>query len=142
MRLITLQYYSGFCHIASTFDHHSLLPGASLEAQRINRLPAMQETRVRSLGWEDPLEKEMATHSSILAWRIPWLEEPSGLQSTGSQRVGHDWATSLSCLRSILICLYSPSQEQWDFYCTNDEICFTFISLQGPSILRAPVDPT
>ena len=63
---------------------------ASLVAQRIKRLPAMQETRVRSLGWEDPLEKEMAIHSSILAWRIPWTEEPSGLQSTGSQRVGHD----------------------------------------------------
>ena len=50
----------------------------------------MQETRVRSLGREDPLEKEMATHSSILAWRIPWTEKPSRLQSTGSQRVGHD----------------------------------------------------
>ena len=62
----------------------------SLVAQRIKRLPAMQETGVQSLGWEDPLEKEMATHSSILAWRIPWTEEPSGLQSTGSQRVGHD----------------------------------------------------
>ena len=52
------------------------LPWASLVAQRIKRLPAMQETRVQSLGWEDPLEKEMATHSSILAWRIPWTEEP------------------------------------------------------------------
>ena len=51
---------------------------------------------VQSLGWEDPLEKEMATHSSILAWRIPWMEEPGRLQSMGSQRVGHDWATSLS----------------------------------------------
>ena len=59
-------------------------------AQRLKRLPAMQETRVRSLGWEDPLEKEMATHSSILAWRIPWTEEPGGLQSTGSQRVRHN----------------------------------------------------
>ena len=62
---------------------------ASLVAQRLKRLPAMQETWVRSLGWEDPLEKEMATHSSMLAWRIPWMEEPGGLQSTGSQRVGH-----------------------------------------------------
>ena len=59
-------------------------------AQRIKHLPAMRETRVRSLGWEDPLEKEMATHSSILAWIIPWTEEPGGLQSTGSQRVGLD----------------------------------------------------
>ena len=56
---------------------------ASLVAQRLKRLPAMWETWVRSLGREDPLEKEMATHSSILAWRIPWTEEPGGLQSTG-----------------------------------------------------------
>ena len=66
---------------------------ASLVAQRIKLLPAMQETRVWSLGWEDPLEKEMATYSSIPAWRIPWTEEPGGLQSMGSQRVRHDWAT-------------------------------------------------
>ena len=59
-------------------------------AQRLKCLPAMQETWVLSLGQEDPLEKEMATHSSILAWRIPWTEEPGGLQFTGSQRVGHD----------------------------------------------------
>ena len=62
-------------------------------AQRVKHLPAMQETWVRSLGQEDPLEKEMATHSSNLAWRIPWTEEPGGLQSVGSQRVGHDLAT-------------------------------------------------
>ena len=61
-----------------------------LVAQRLKRLPAMQETWVQFLGQEDPLEKEMATHSSILAWRIPWTEEPGGLQSMGSQRVGHD----------------------------------------------------
>ena len=59
-------------------------------AHRLKRLPAMQETWVRSLGREDPLEKEMATHSSILAWKIPWTEEPGRLQSIGSQRVGHD----------------------------------------------------
>ena len=64
--------------------------GASLVAQTLKRLPAMRETWVRSLGRKDPLEKEMATHSSILAWRIPWTEEPGGLQSMGSQRVGHD----------------------------------------------------
>ena len=56
----------------------------------IKNLPAMWQTQVRSLGWEDPLEKGMATHSSILAWRIPWTEGPGGLQSMGSQRVGHD----------------------------------------------------
>ena len=58
--------------------------------QTIKNLPAMQETQVPSLGREDSLEKGMATHSSILAWRIPWTEEPGGLQSVGSQRVGHD----------------------------------------------------
>ena len=61
-------------------------------AQRLKRLPPMQETRVRSLGWEDPLEKAMAIHSSILAWRIPWTERPSGLQSTVLQRVRQDGA--------------------------------------------------
>ena len=59
-------------------------------AQMVKNLPAMQETQVRSLGQEDPLVKRMATHSSILAWRILWTEEPGGLQSMGSQRVGHD----------------------------------------------------
>ena len=59
-------------------------------AQMVKRLPAVQESRVRSLGQEDPLEKEMATHSSTLDWKIPWMEEPGGLQSMGSQRVGHD----------------------------------------------------
>ena len=59
-------------------------------AQRLKHLPAMRETWVQSLGWEDPLEKEMATHSSILAWRIPWTEELGGLQSTGLRRVRHD----------------------------------------------------
>ena len=59
-------------------------------AQMVKNLPATWETWVRSLGWEDPLQKEMATHSSILAWRIPWTEKPGGLQSIGFQRVGHD----------------------------------------------------
>ena len=59
-------------------------------AQRVKGLPAMQETWVRSLGQEDPMEKEMATHSSILAWRIPWTEQPGRLQSMGLQGVGHD----------------------------------------------------
>ena len=63
---------------------------ASLVAQRLKRLPEIRETWVQSLGQEDSLEEEMATHSSILAWRIPWTEEPGRLQSTGSQRVGHD----------------------------------------------------
>ena len=70
-----------------------LSPHSSLVAKRLKCLPLMQETWVRFLGQEDPLEKEMATHSSILAWRIPWMEEPGGLHSMWSQRVGHDWAT-------------------------------------------------
>ncbi|CAI9161650.1 unnamed protein product [Rangifer tarandus platyrhynchus] len=64
--------------------------GACLVAQAVKNLPAMQETWARSLSGEDPLEKNMATHSSILAWRIPWTEEPGGLQSMGPQRVRHD----------------------------------------------------
>ena len=64
--------------------------GDSLVAQLVKDLPAVEETPVQSLGWEDPLEKEMATHSSILAWKISWTEEPGGRQSMGSQRVGHD----------------------------------------------------
>ena len=59
-------------------------------AERVKHLPAMQETQVRSLGWEDPLEKEIATHSSTLAWKIPWMEEPGRLQPMGSLGVGHD----------------------------------------------------
>ena len=66
------------------------MKGASLVAKRLKHLPAMWDTWVQPLGREDPLEKEMETHSSTLAWRIPWTEEPAGLQSTGSQRVGHD----------------------------------------------------
>ena len=72
-----------------------LLFKTSLVAQKVKRLPTTQETWVRSLSWEDLLEKEMATTSSLLAWRIPWTEEPGGLQSTGLQRIGHDWASSL-----------------------------------------------
>ena len=62
----------------------------SLVAQTLKHLPTMPETRVQSLGWEDLLEKEMATHSSILAWKIPWMKEPGRLQYIGSQRIGHD----------------------------------------------------
>ena len=65
---------------------HSVTP----VAQTVTNLPAKQETRVRFLSWEDPLERRRATHSSILAWRTPWTEKPGGQQSMGSQRVGHD----------------------------------------------------
>ena len=87
--------------------------GASLVAQIVKNLPAMQETQVRSLAWEDPLEKWMTAHSSILAWRNPWTEEPGRLQSMESERVGHNWvintegtvkrSTSKLCIVTLLI---------------------------------------
>ena len=80
----------GFHFVCSQTDKR-----ASLVTQKVKRLPAMWETWVPSLGWEDPLEKEMATHSSILAWKIPWTEEPGRLQSMGSQTVRQLWRTSL-----------------------------------------------
>ena len=79
VKLPKLDFYAAIC-----------LRQAFLVAQMVKNLPAMQETQVQSLGREDPLEKRMATHSSILAWRSPWTEEPGGLQSIGLQRVGHD----------------------------------------------------
>ena len=93
-------------------------------AQRLKHLPAMRETWVRFLGREDPLEKEMATHSSILAWRTPWTEEPGGLQSTGSQRVGHDWATSLSLYNyKNSSSLIWPSNHQYQKILPLHEVC-------------------
>ena len=87
--------YSCF-RVASPLAFMNTLPGASLVAQIIKCLSAMQETWVRSVGWEDPLEKKMAARSSILAWKIPCSVEPGRLPSMGLQRVGHDWAASLS----------------------------------------------
>ena len=82
---------NSFPRIKQSFLEFSpVLLKASLVAQTVNNLPAMQETWVQSLSEEDPLEEEIATHSSILGWRIPWTEEPGGLQSVGLQRVGHD----------------------------------------------------
>ena len=88
---ILLFQTSLFLWLASPFQILDF-PGGSA----VKRLPAMREAGVWSLGWEDPLEKERATHSSTLAWKIPWTEEPGRLQSMGSQRVKHDWETSLS----------------------------------------------
>ena len=85
--------HTDFYKIKSKFH---FVTRASLVAQRLKRLPGMQETSIGSLGWEDLLETKMATHSSTPAWRIPWREEPGGLQSMGLQRVGHNLATSLS----------------------------------------------
>ena len=86
------------CRVLLLKDIERVFPcgWASLVAQMVKHLPAMWETRVWSLGLEDPLEKEMATYSSALAWKIPWTEDPGRLQSMGLQIVRHDWATSLS----------------------------------------------
>ena len=86
----------------------------SLVVQMVKNLPATRETWVRSLGWEDPLEKEIATHTSILAWRIPWMEKLGGLQSMGSQRVGHNWVTSLThSLTGCLGLVHWDDSEWW-----------------------------
>ena len=92
---------------------YSTIEMASLVAQRLKRLPPMRETWVRSLGRKDPLEKEMATHSSILAWRIPWTEEPGRLQSTGLQRVGHEWATSPISYLILLNYIFISRIHKW-----------------------------
>ena len=90
-QLFGLQIFSPIPRVS----FHLIYGFLSLVAQMLKRLPAVWETWVQSLGQEGSLEKEMATHSSILAWRIPWMEEPGGLQSTGSQRIGHNRTTSL-----------------------------------------------
>ena len=78
--------------------------------QRLKCLPAMRETWVRSLGWEDPLEKEMAIHSSILAWRIPWTEDPGGLESMGSQELDTTEQLHTSTCR-FFVCLFSKTEK-------------------------------
>ena len=94
------------------------LPWAPLVAQRIKHLAATWETQVWSLGQEDPLEKEMATHSGTLAWKIPWMEKSSRLQSMGSQSVRHNWATSLSLFMASWI---SKFPRNWDVPWYNNE---------------------
>ena len=76
---------------------------ASLVAQTVKNLPAVQEIWVWSLGWNDPLKRGMATPSNILSWRIPWTEEPGGLQSMGLQRIGHSWVTNLRYSQLIML---------------------------------------
>ena len=88
--LLPPEFLGAYGPDSSNFMSNSGVLGASLVAQLVKNLPAMQETWVQFLGWVDPLEKEMAIHSSTLAWKIPWLEEPDRLQSMGSQRVGHN----------------------------------------------------
>ena len=99
--LCLMHWLSHFRLFATRGSRTGLYSPTSLVALTVKRLPAMQETWVQSLGQEDPLEKEMATHSSILAWKVPWTEEPSRLQSMGLQRVRHDWASSLSLSHSL-----------------------------------------
>ena len=84
---------------------------ASLVAQTVKRLSTMWETQIQSLGWEDPLEKEMTIPSSTIAWKIPWTEEPGRLQSMGSQRVRHDWATLSYIYIWIYIYIYFSSKK-------------------------------
>ena len=98
--------------------------GASLVAQRLKHLPAMRETWVRSLGREDVLEKEMATHSSILAWRIPWAEEPGGLQSWG-HRVGHDFTFTFTIFyndQKVIFLLMFPEGTYMKFKCLSQHL--------------------
>ena len=97
----------------------SILQWASLVAQSVKNLLAVQEIQVWSLGWEELLEKEMATHSSILAWKIPLMEEPGRLQSMGLQRVGYDWATLLS------LPLYQ--WESWSYRLIDRLYCAKYI---------------
>ena len=89
LMLLFFQWAKSMYYVADIVLH---MNKDSLVAQMVKHLSTMWETRVRSLGWEYPLEKEMAIHPSPIAWRIPWTEEPGRLQSMGSQRVGHDWA--------------------------------------------------
>ena len=126
---------------------------ASLGAQLVRNLPAVQETRVRALDWEDPLEKEMATHSSLLAWKISCTEQPGGLQSMGLQRVGHDWATNTYLLMlkdrveiDIIISSYTyfwvlNDQKSWIIWiriltwCKEHHILFTASFCSFPLLL-------
>ena len=100
----------------------------------VKHLPTMRETWVQSLGREDLLEKETATHSSILTWKIPWTEEPRRLQSTGSQRVGHDWATSLfflmmgnQCKRCRNSIIRQKRSMEWTNHVVN-QLIYSWIS--------------
>ena len=102
--IVALSFFNRSQNNDSFFSHKSFAPGGPLVAQIVKNVPAMWEIWVRFLGWEDPLEEDTATNSSILAWRIPWTRKSSGIQSMGSQRVGHDWVTTLSLSPHIFYC--------------------------------------
>ena len=124
-RRIALKCCLGFLHTTTWISHKYTYIESSLVAQMVKHLPAMRETRVRSLGWEDLLEKEMATHSSTLAWRIPWMEEPGRLQSMGLQRVEHDWATSLHIHISPSSWTSLPSPPSHPSRSSQSSLCYT-----------------
>ena len=122
--------FSGTIKMFSTVTAAFYIPtssGLPWWLKMVKRLPAVWESRVWSLGWEDTLEKEMATHSSTLAWKIPWTEEPGRLQSMGSQRVGLDWVTSLSFTSSVWGC--------WFFHMLT--ILFSFFFFEGMLMVRS-----
>ena len=106
--ILAITTHNNYKHVI-LFSFMPLRIWTSLVAQTVKCLSTMRETWVRALGWEDPLEKEMAIHSSTIAWKIPWTEEPDRLQSMGSQRVGHDWATPLSIYH------YTHLGIKWNF---------------------------
>ena len=113
--LLVLAFFLSFLFSCHTFpslvcSKVRLSTGAFLVAQMVKNLPSRQETQVQSLGWEDPLEEEMATHSRILAWRIPWTEEHGGLHSMELQNVRHDWATIAHSL-GYLLQLFAQSPQ-------------------------------
>ena len=112
MDLVITWYKMMMVMVVMADTQHLAMTWASLVAQMVKTLPAMWETQVRSLGQEDSLERGRATHFSILAWRIPWTEEPGELQSMGLQRVGHDQVTGtfpLFCIH-LLFNLYNPTK--------------------------------
>ena len=111
-------------NLENTFSLSRFKVSANLVAQMEKNLPVMWETWVQSLGPEALLEKEMATHSSILAWRIPWREESGGLQLTGSQRVGHDWGSSLHyCFHFHTWAVFSYSKNLFLTTLYKEELC-------------------
>ena len=107
--------YAGPSKLSAQFWRALNTSWASLVAQMVKTLPAMQETPLQSLGQEDTLEEKMATYSSILPWRIPWTEETGGLQSMGLQRVGHDWATNT-------VHFLTPPNSYWRLCQGNQEL--------------------
>ena len=137
-------YYESVCcldgigrvwHVSLCLRMSPALVWTSLVAEMVKNLPAMQETQVQSLGWEDTLEESMATHSSILPWKIPWTKEPCRLQSTGSQKVRHNWGTDthfqLLTMQDNPLVLYfsSPKPVFWKAASWMEIIC-TYYTVQ------------